>query len=32
MYFLKTALNSIRKHKGLEELDAMDFLRSPRRR
>ncbi len=26
MYFLKTALNSIRKHKGLEELDAMEFL------
>jgi Fe-S cluster assembly ATP-binding protein len=26
MYFLKTALNSIRTHRGLEELDAMDFL------
>src|SRR5664280_1552228 len=26
MYFLKAALNSIRKHRGLEELDAMDFL------
>lgn len=26
MYFLKAALNSIRKHNGLEELDAMDFL------
>jgi Fe-S cluster assembly ATP-binding protein len=25
-YFLKAALNSVRKHKGLEELDAMDFL------
>jgi Fe-S cluster assembly ATP-binding protein len=25
-YFLKSALNAIRKHKGLEELDAMDFL------
>ncbi len=25
-YFLKTALNSIRKHRGEEELDAMDFL------
>ncbi|PKO16444.1 Fe-S cluster assembly ATPase SufC [candidate division BRC1 bacterium HGW-BRC1-1] len=25
-YFLKAALNSIRKHQGLEELDAMDFL------
>jgi Fe-S cluster assembly ATP-binding protein len=26
MYFLKSALNSIRKHNGLEELDAIDFL------
>ncbi len=26
MYFLKAALNSIRKHNGLEELDAIDFL------
>jgi Fe-S cluster assembly ATP-binding protein len=26
MYFLKTALNAIRKHRALEELDAMDFL------
>ncbi len=25
-HFLKTALNAIRKHRGLEELDAMDFL------
>ena len=25
-YFLKTALNAIRKHRGEEELDAMDFL------
>jgi len=25
-YFLKAALNAIRKHKGLEELDAIDFL------
>jgi Fe-S cluster assembly ATP-binding protein len=25
-YFLKTAVNAIRKHQGLEELDAMDFL------
>jgi Fe-S cluster assembly ATP-binding protein len=25
-YFLKSALNAIRKHKGLEELDAIDFL------
>jgi Fe-S cluster assembly ATP-binding protein len=26
MYFLKTALNEIRKSRGLDELDAMDFL------
>jgi Fe-S cluster assembly ATP-binding protein len=26
MYFLKTALNSIRTYRGLDELDAMDFL------
>lgn len=26
MYFLRTALNAGRKHRGLEELDAMDFL------
>jgi Fe-S cluster assembly ATP-binding protein len=25
-YFLKAALNAIRKHRGLEELDAVDFL------
>jgi Fe-S cluster assembly ATP-binding protein len=25
-YFLKAALNGIRKHRGLEELDAMEFL------
>lgn len=25
-YFLKTALNSVRKYRGLEELDAMDFM------
>jgi Fe-S cluster assembly ATP-binding protein len=25
-YFLKAALNALRKHQGLEELDAMDFL------
>jgi len=25
-YFLKAALNAIRKYRGLEELDAMDFL------
>lgn len=26
-YFMKTALNAIRKHRGLPELDAMDFLK-----
>ncbi|MBI5464447.1 MAG: Fe-S cluster assembly ATPase SufC [Ignavibacteriales bacterium] len=26
-YFLKSALNAIRKHKGLDELDAVDFLK-----
>lgn len=26
IYLLKAAVNSIRKHKGLEELDAMDFI------
>lgn len=26
MYFLKAALNSIRKYRGLDELDAMEFL------
>jgi Fe-S cluster assembly ATP-binding protein len=25
-YFLKSALNAVRRHRGLEELDAMDFL------
>jgi Fe-S cluster assembly ATP-binding protein len=25
-YFLRTALNSVRKHAGLEEMDAVDFL------
>ncbi len=25
-YFLKSALNAIRKHKGMDELDAMEFL------
>jgi Fe-S cluster assembly ATP-binding protein len=25
-YFLKAGLNAIRKHRGLEELDAIDFL------
>src|SRR5262249_50936388 len=27
VYFLKNALNAIRKHRGEPELDAMDFLR-----
>ena len=26
VYFLKAALNAIRQHRGLEEMDAMDFL------
>ncbi|NOQ98351.1 MAG: Fe-S cluster assembly ATPase SufC, partial [Calditrichae bacterium] len=26
MYFLKSSLNEIRKHQGLDEIDAMDFL------
>ena len=26
IYFLRAALNAIRKHRGMEELDAMDFL------
>jgi Fe-S cluster assembly ATP-binding protein len=26
LYFLKTALNAVRKHRGIEELDAMEFL------
>ncbi len=26
LYFLKAALNTIRKHRGLSDLDAMDFL------
>ncbi|MBI5854143.1 MAG: Fe-S cluster assembly ATPase SufC [Nitrospirae bacterium] len=26
LYFLKAALNTVRKHRGLEELDAIDFL------
>jgi Fe-S cluster assembly ATP-binding protein len=25
-YFLKAAVNAVRKHRGIEELDAMDFL------
>ena len=32
MYFLKAALNAVRKHRGLEELDAMDFLGLARER
>ena len=32
MYFLKAALNTIRKHRGLPELDAMDFLEMIRER
>jgi Fe-S cluster assembly ATP-binding protein len=32
MYFLKAALNAIRKHRGLEELDAMDFIAYARER
>ena len=27
MYFLRAALNAVRKHQGLAELDAMDFLK-----
>jgi Fe-S cluster assembly ATP-binding protein len=30
MYFLRSALNTIRKHRGLDELDAMDFLKTVR--
>ncbi len=29
-YFLKAALNAIRKHRGLEEVDAVDFLKLAR--
>ena len=31
-YFLKAAMNAIRKHRGEEELDAMDFLALVRER
>jgi len=31
-YFLKSALNAIRKHKGLEELDAIEFLQLVKQR
>jgi Fe-S cluster assembly ATP-binding protein len=30
MYFLRSALNTVRRHRGLDELDAMDFLRMVR--
>ena len=30
-YFLKAAVNAVRKHRGLEELDAMEFLRLSRK-
>src|SRR5258705_2667876 len=30
IYFLKAVLNSIRKHQGIEELDAMEFLQLAR--
>ena len=30
MYFLRSALNTGRRHRGLDELDAMDFLRMVR--
>jgi len=32
IYFLKAALNSIRKHRGEEELDAMEFLQLARQK
>jgi len=32
LYFLKAALNAVRKHRGEPELDAMDFLRLARQR
>jgi Fe-S cluster assembly ATP-binding protein len=32
MYFLRTAANAIRKHQGLDDLDAMDFLTFARSR
>jgi Fe-S cluster assembly ATP-binding protein len=32
IYFLKAALNAIRKHKGLEEVDAVDFLQLVKQR
>jgi Fe-S cluster assembly ATP-binding protein len=32
MYFLKAALNAVRKHRGIDELDAMDFLALARKK
>src|SRR4026208_90160 len=32
LYFLKAALNAVRKHRGLQELDAMDFMKLARAR
>jgi Fe-S cluster assembly ATP-binding protein len=32
MYFLKQAVNAVRSHRGLEELDAMEFLQLARDR
>src|SRR6476646_1090137 len=32
MYFLKAALNAVRKHRGEDELDAMDFMALVRER
>jgi Fe-S cluster assembly ATP-binding protein len=32
MYFLRAALNAIRRHQGLEELDAIDFLKLVRQK
>ena len=31
-YFLKAAVNAVRKHRGLEELDAMDFMQLVRQK
>src|SRR5215510_11516744 len=31
-YFLKAALNALRKHRGLPEMDAVDFLKLVRQR
>ena len=31
-YFLKAALNAVRKHRGLPEYDAMDFLKEAKER